>query len=81
MAFTKEEEQILNASKELHRRSELPAADRWFRRAEIARQLAAPSSQLNPSRIGALEGLVVAGHMLKRQKPEDKRSLPQYRLP
>ena len=81
MAATKVQESILNALHELHRKSAEASADQWFRRAEIARQLGAPSSQLNPARIGVLEGLTKAGRVLKQQKPNDKRDLPLYRIP
>ena len=74
-------ELLLNALHELHRKSVDPAADQWFRRAVIARQLAAPSNHLNPARIGALEALVVEGRVLKQQMPNDARDLPLYRLP
>ena len=80
MADTKVQEHILNALSELHRKSPEASADQWFRRAEIARQLGAPSSQLNPARIGVLENLTKAGRVLKQQKPNDKRDLPLYRL-
>ncbi len=78
---TKVTELILDALSELHRKSIDPAADQWFRRAQIAWQLAAPSNHLNPARIGALEALVVSGRVLKQQKPNDARDLPLYRLP
>ena len=81
MADNKATESILNALHELHRKSSAPAADQWFRRAEIARQLGAPSSTLNPARIGVLEALTKAGRVLKQQKPDDKRDLPVYRIP
>jgi hypothetical protein len=74
-------ELILNALTELHRKSADPSTDQWFRRAQIAQQLAAPSHHLNPARIGALEKLVVAEKVLKQQKPNDARDLPLYRLP
>lgn len=74
-------ELILNALTELHRKSAEPAADQWFRRAQIAQQLAAPSNHLNPARIGVLEKLVVNEQVLKQQKPNDARNLPLYRLP
>lgn len=78
---TKATKLILNALSELHRKSADPAADQWFRRAQIAQQLAAPTYQLNPARIGALEALVTAKAVLKQQKPNDGRELPLYRLP
>ena len=74
-------ELILDALRELHRKSSEPAADQWFRRAQIAQQLAAPSNHLHPVRITALERLVVAEKVLKQQKPNDARDLPLYRLP
>ena len=80
MADSKVTELILNALKELHRKSDLPAADQWFRRAEIAHQLAAPSNHLHPARIGVLEALVKAERVSKQQKPNDARDLPLYRI-
>jgi len=72
---------MLNALSELHRKSEDSRDEQWFRRAQIAHQLGAPSGTLNPARIGVLEQLTTAGRVLKQQKPDDGRDLPLYQLP
>jgi hypothetical protein len=81
VALNKVQEAILKATGDLHRTSIDASDDQWFRRAQIAQQMGAPSGTMNASRIGELEKLVVSGHILKQQKPDDKRSLPVYRLP
>ena len=53
----------------------------WFTRAEIAKQLKASSGHLNPSRVVALERLSDAGDVVRRQRPNDGRNLPEYQLP
>lgn len=81
VAHTKVQEAILKATGDLHRTSIDPVADQWFQRAQIAQHMGAPSGKMNASRIGDLEKLVLAGDILKQQKPDDKRNLPVYRLP
>jgi hypothetical protein len=81
VADSKVTELVLNALKELHRKSDQPETEQWFRRAEIARQLGTPSNHLNPARIGVLEALVKADRVSKEQKPNDARDLPLYRIP
>ena len=56
-------------------------SDQWFTRAEIAKQLKASSGHLNPSRIVTLERLSEAGDVIRRQRPNDGRNLPEYKLP
>ncbi len=71
---------LQTALKELHRRSIVPTEEQWYTRADIARHLGIDSVNLNPARVGALEGLVAEGEIMKRQKPDTGRDLPQYRL-
>ncbi|MFZ4815755.1 MAG: hypothetical protein ACOYL5_14565 [Phototrophicaceae bacterium] len=55
--------------------------DGWFSRRQIAEQLGTESVHLNPARIGALKTLVEEGKLQLRQRPDDGRDLPEYRLP
>jgi hypothetical protein len=71
---------LLTAIRELQTRSSLPPDERWFTRADIARQLNVKSQKLNPRRVSKLEELVDGGEVLKRQKPNDGRDLPQYQI-
>ncbi len=71
---------LLNALNELKRRSDLPADEQWFTRADIGRQIGSASGKLNPVRVGALKELVEQLSVEERQKPNDGRDLPQYRV-
>ncbi len=73
-------EMLLHALKELKRRSDLPKDEQWFTRGEIAGQLGTASGKLNPVRVGALKELVQQLSVEERQKPNDGRDLPQYRI-
>ncbi|HEX2619916.1 MAG TPA: hypothetical protein VHL11_07210 [Phototrophicaceae bacterium] len=83
MAFkgNKLKQVLLDSLKDLHRLSSAPAEDQWFRRSEIARNLRMSSEHLNPARVNKLEELVKLGQVVSRQRPDDGRDLPQYRLP
>lgn len=71
---------LLDALKELHNASGAAAEDQWFTRSEIARKLRVKSEKLNPARVGMLQQLVRDEQVLVRQKPNDGRDLPQYKL-
>jgi hypothetical protein len=71
---------IIKALQELHDKSHEPEDERWFTRAQVAKQLEAPSFRLNPSRKNALDALYENGEVERRTKPNDGRGMHQYRL-
>lgn len=79
MADRKVKNLILGALERLHDKSTLPKDEQWFPRAYIAREVGAPGG-LNPARVNALKEIVQEGKVLSRQKPNDGRDLPEYRL-
>ncbi len=80
MATTGVKNLIVNAISNLQQRPPELATEGWFTRAQIATRLETQNGRLNPARVNALEELVKSGRVLKRQKPNDARSYPQYNL-
>ncbi|GEM_PF-954243 len=75
------QEQLVNALKDLHKASRLPADEQWFTRVDIGTLLQAPSRSLNPARLTALNTIVDSGVVARRVRPDDKRGTRlQYRL-
>jgi hypothetical protein len=70
---------LLDALQSLHGKSTLPYEEQWFTRSDISKYLGA-SNGLNPVRVNALEELVDQNELEKRQKPNDARDYPQYRI-
>jgi hypothetical protein len=79
MADSRVKKLILSALERLHNKSTLPIDEQWFPRAYIGRELGAPGG-LNPARVNALKEMVQEGKVRSRQKPNDGRDLPEYRL-
>jgi hypothetical protein len=79
MADRKVKNLILSALERLHDKSTLPTNEQWFQRGYIARELGTPGG-LNPARVNALKAMVQEGKVLARQRPNDRRDLPEYRL-
>jgi hypothetical protein len=61
----------------IHKSSNLPVAERWFTRGDVARHLKAPST-LNAGHCHALDALVAEGTLDKRVR--DGRGRIQYRM-
>ncbi len=80
MADTRVKNLIVNAIINLQQHPPEMAPEGWFTRAQIATKLETQTGRLNPARVNALEELVQGGRALKRQKPNDARSYPQYKL-
>ncbi len=80
MAATGVKNLIVNAITHLQQHPPEMATEGWFTRAQIATRLETKTGRLNPARVNALEELVEGGRVLKRQKPNDARSYPQYEL-
>lgn len=79
MADNRFKRMILEALTNLHTKSTLPAEEQWFTRRTIAGQFEAKAG-LNPSRLNALEELVTQNKVVKRQRPDEGRNLPEYSL-
>jgi hypothetical protein len=79
MADRKVKNLILGVLERLRDKSTLPTDEQWFQRGYIARELGARGG-LNPARVNALKEMVQEGKVLSRQKPNDGRDLPEYRL-
>ena len=79
MADNRFKRMILEALTALHSKSRQPLDEQWFTRRNIAGQVEAKAG-LNPSRINALEALVAEKKIVKRQRPNEGRDLPEYSL-